>query len=247
MTPLAALIITYNEEDNIKECLESIKWIEEIVIVDSYSSDSTLEICRNYTDEIYQKEFIDISSQRNYGLEQIEADWVLVIDADERVTADLKKEIKQVLANNTEVEGYFIPRKNYFLGKWIKYCGWYPDYTLRLFQTKYRFKGKVHEKVNIDNSTSRLKNDFIHYTYKNLEQYINKINNFTTISAAEMYQKGRKVNPFYVGLRTFFEFFKKYILQKGILLGPQGLLLSILSSYYKFLKYAKLWEKHNNS
>nr|WP_049773901.1 glycosyltransferase family 2 protein [Halanaerobium hydrogeniformans] len=242
MKNLTALVLTYNEEENIEECLKSINWIDKIIVIDSYSDDNTKKISNSFANvEFYQREFDDFASQRNFGLEKVKTDWVFVIDADERVTEELRKEIEN-LADNSMVNGYEIARKNYFLGKWIKYCGWYPDYTLRLFKAKFRYKGLVHESPQINENIERLENDFIHYTYKDLESYIAKMNHYTTLDAEKKYNKGKKIGISYLLFRPFLEFIKKYLLKKGVLLGSQGLILSILSSYYQFLKSIKLWE-----
>lgn len=245
MATIAALLIAYNEEKNIRDCLDSIKWCDEIVVVDSYSEDKTVEISREFTEKVYQREFDNFAAQRNYALEQVKSDWVLVIDADERVTEELKLEIKKVVSSDKPVQGYKIARKNYFLGKWIKYCGWYPDYTLRLFRKKgATYSGQVHEGLNIVGEIPNLKNALIHYTYDNLDHYLEKINHYTTLAADDMYLKGKEKRLSYILLRPVFEFVKKYILKKGFLLGRQGLFLSIISAYYQFLKYIKLWEKN---
>lgn len=250
MTPitstLAALVLTYNEEDNIKDCLESVKWIDEIVVIDSFSKDNTVEICKKYTNKIFQRKFDDFSSQRNYGLEKIESEWVLVVDADERVTPELREEIINELTNQPQFNGYRIPRKNYFLGKWIKYCGWYPDYTLRLFRKSNvaKYYGKVHEGIKIKGNITNLTNDLIHNTYRNLAHYEHKMNQYTTLWAEEKYKEGKRKGFLYIIIRTLLEFIKKFFIKKGFLLGPQGFVLSFLSSYYQFLKYAKLWEKY---
>ena len=244
MHSISALVLTYNEEDYIENCLKSIKWVDEIVVIDSYSDDRTTEIAEKYTDKIYKRKFDNFSSQRNYGLDKMQGDWVLVVDADERITPELQKEILDKIKDNPGI-AYRVPRKNYFLGKWIKYCGWYPDYTLRLFQNKYRYSGRVHENLEINDEIKDLDNPLIHLTYKNLEHYLSKINHYTSLSAEDMYHSGKSTSLFYVIVRPLFEFIEKGIFQKGLLLGGPGILLSILSSYYKFLKYAKLWEKNN--
>ncbi|GAB6099422.1 glycosyltransferase family 2 protein [Halanaerocella petrolearia] len=246
MVSIGVLVLTYNEEDNIEDCLESVSWVDEIVVVDSYSQDDTLELAREYTTKVYQREFDDFASQRNYGLEQIESDWVLVVDADERVTSDLQEEVLNKLST-PQASGYKIPRKNYFLGKWIKYAGWYPDYTLRLFKAAdNRYSGLVHEGLEIEGKIEKLESPFIHYTYRDLDHYLAKINQYTTLDAEKKYQAGKKKGLLYILLRPVVEFIKKYILKKGFLLGSQGLILAILSSYYQFLKYIKLWEKYNS-
>jgi glycosyltransferase involved in cell wall biosynthesis len=242
MEKLTALVLTYNEEDNIKECLESINWIDKIIVVDSFSEDKTKEICLQFDNlEFHEKEFMDFASQRNFALEKVDTEWVFVIDADERATKSLEEEIEKTLAK-ADAEGYKIPRKNYFLGKWIKYCGWYPDYTLRLFKSKYRYQGLVHESPQIKGRITKLKNPFIHYTYKDLESYVDKMNQYTTLDAEKKYKAGKSVDVPYILIRPFLEFIKKYIVKKGFLLGSQGLILSLLSAYYQFLKNIKLWE-----
>lgn len=247
MSSIAALIITQNEEENIRECLESINWCDEIVLVDSYSEDQTVAISREYTEKIYLRKFDDFAAQRNYALEKIESDWVLVIDADERVSGELRREIEEILSDNShDVQAYKISFKNYFLGKWIKYCGWYPDYHLRLFKNNHQLKydGMVHENVKIKGKINQLANPLIHFTYKNLEHYINKMNHYTTLWSEDREKKGKKIGMINVLFRTCLEFIKKYFLKKGVLLGRQGLILSILSSYYIFIRSAKLWEKN---
>jgi len=242
---ISALIITCNEEKNIKDCLDSIKWCDEIVVVDSYSKDKTVEICRQYTEKVFQREFDNFAAQRNYALEKVTGDWVLVVDADERVTKELKDEIKEVISTNNFIQAYKIPRKNYFLGKWIKYCGWYPDYVLRLFRNNgVSYSGLVHELPDIKGQIYHLKNSLIHYTYDNLEHYLQKINQYTSLAAEDMHQKGKDKCLIYILIRPLLEFLKKYIFKKGFLLGRQGLFLSIISSYYQFIKYIKLWEKN---
>ena len=247
MGKLGALVLTYNEADNISECLASLEWVDQLVVVDSYSDDGTKELVKEYTNQVYQREFDDFASQRNFGLSKLSTEWVLVVDADERVTPELQTEIEEVL-ENPQVEGYRIPRKNYFLGKWIKYCGWYPDYTLRLFKSKNNhYSGLVHEGLDLVGKVEELDNTLLHYTYRNLEHYLDKSNHYTTLDAQKKYQAGKQKGLLYILLRPIVEFIKKYFLKKGFLLGAQGLILSVLSSYYQFLKYAKLWEKNKDS
>lgn len=245
MPGIGILVLTYNEENNIRDCLSSVDWADEIVVIDSYSTDNTLEICQEFTEKVYKREFDNFSFQRNYGLDKIESDWVLAVDADERVTVELRDEILEILIAPDKI-AYEIPRKNYFLGKWIKYCGWYPDYTLRLFQNKgVSFSGLVHEGINLEGETEKLNHDLIHYTYDNLYHYLEKINQYTSLSAEDMFHKGKNKGLAYILIRPFVEFIKKYILKKGFLLGKQGLFLSIISAFYQFLRYIKLWEKNN--
>jgi glycosyltransferase involved in cell wall biosynthesis len=246
VSSITALILTYNEEKNIRECLESVEWVNEIIVVDSYSEDMTVKIAGDYTSQIYQRRFDDFSAQRNFGLDKATSEWILVVDADERVTPELKEEIDRHLRSNRgEYTGYRIPRKNYFLGKWIKYCGWYPDYVIRLFKkADNRYSGLVHEAIQIKGRVSKLENAFIHYTYRDLEHYLNKINQYTTLDARGKFQAGKKKSLAYILLRPLLEFIKKYIFKRGFLLGKQGLFLALISAFYQFQKYVKLWELH---
>ena len=245
MAVLGALVLTYNEEENIEDCLESISWVDEVVVVDSYSEDDTLELASKYTDKVFKRKFDDFASQRNFGLDRLESDWVLILDADERITDRLREQIEGIL-EAPGAEGYQVSRKNYFLGRWIKYCGWYPDYTLRLFKLEgNRYDGLVHEGVDIKGEVKKLEEPLIHYTYQGLEEYLDKINHYTTLDAKEKYEKGVEKGLVYFLFRPVVEFIKKYILKQGFRLGRPGFILSILSAYYQFLKYAKLWEKNN--
>lgn len=245
MADLTALVLTYNEEKNIAGCLSSLDWVKNIIIIDSFSTDQTKEICLSYNNvQFYQHEFNNFAEQRNFGLKKLKTDWVLVVDADERVTEALQLEITKTL-KSPAAPAYKIPRKNYFLGKWIKYCGWYPDYSIRLFKSSYHYQGLVHESPIIKEPILALQNDFIHYTYSDLASYLAKINQYTTLDAAKKFARNKKIGPLYLLLRPILEFIKKFILKKGFLLGSQGLILSVLSAYYQFLKAAKLWELNN--
>ena len=241
---IGALVLTYNEEDMIEPCLESIDWVDEIIVVDSYSEDMTVEICRQYTDKIFKREFDNFSNQRNYGLEKLESEWVLILDADERITDKLQKEIIDITSQkkyNNEV--YKIPRKSYFLGKWIKHCGWYPDYTVRLFLNRpdHRYQNLVHEKLNFSGEAGKVENPLIHRTYESLGEFAEKMNHYTELAGQE--DEGMPI--ILVFLRPILEFIKKFILQRGFLSGKEGLILSMMLSYYSFLKYAKKWESQN--
>lgn len=247
MLGLSVAIITNNEEEEIKDCLECVKWADEIVVVDSYSTDNTLGICRQYTDKVFQNEWSGFSNQKNYAVDLTKNPWVLILDADERVSEGLRKEIKEILDKDPEVDGYFIPRKSYFLGRWIRYGGWYPDYSIRLFRKdKGRFEQReVHESVRINGKAGRLRNPLEHYTYRSLSEYLQRMDRYSTLAAREMARRGRRAGPVNILFRPFFTFFRMYILQLGFRDGIYGLLLSILYSYYTLSKYAKLWEINN--
>lgn len=244
---LSVAIITYNEEENIKDCLESVKWADEIVVVDSFSTDRTVEICRQYTDKIFQNEWEGFSNQKNYAIRLTANPWVLVIDADERVSEALRKEIKDILAKGNACDGYFVPRKSYFMGRWIRHAGWYPDYSIRLFRKdKGRFEPReVHESLRIDGKTGRLENPLTHYTYRSISEFIDRTNRYSTLAAREMVKEGRRAGIVNILFRPAFTFLRMYILQQGFRDGIYGFLLSVLYSCYTLSKYAKLWEIKN--
>lgn len=244
MSRLSVAIITYNEEEEIRDCLESVKWADEIVVVDSFSTDKTLDICRQYTNKVFQHEWSGYSNQKNYAINVTTNPWILILDADERVSERLTKEIKEILDKDLGVDGYYIPRKSYFLGRWIRYGGWYPDYSIRLFRKdKGRFEQReVHESVRINGKTAKLKNHLEHYTYRNLSEYIQRMDRYSTLAAMEMIGEGRRSGPRNILFRPILTFFRMYILKQGFREGIYGLLISVLYSYYTFLKYAKLWE-----
>jgi len=242
---LSVFIITHNEEKNIKACLESIKWADEIVVVDNDSNDNTIKICKEYTDRIFQEEWKGYAKQKQSALDKTTGEWVLNLDADERLTPELRLEIENTLAYKERLkDGYLIPFKSYFGGKWIKHGGWYPDYHLRLFRReKGRFGNEeVHEGVKIEGSIGYLKNPINHYTYNSISDFIKRMDLYTSLFAEDRYKKGKKAKWEQLIFRPPFTFFKMFFLQRGMLDGYYGFLLAILYSYYTFLKYAKLRE-----
>lgn len=244
--PVSVAIITRNEERKILEALESVRDFEEIVVVDSFSDDKTVEICRKYTDRVFQAEWKGFSEQKSLAISKTTLDWVLVIDADERVTEKLKREISEKIKEHT-ISGYYIPRKNYFLGRWIKYCGWWPDYTLRLFQRKsWAMENRlVHEKITVNGKTDYLKEPLLHFTYDSIEEFIEKMQRYSTLSALEFMRENPSKLKLLLKLLTSppFTFIKMFVLRKGFLEGQRGFILSSLYSFHSFLKYAKAWER----
>jgi len=245
MSKLSVTIITYNEEENIKHCLESVKWSDEIVIVDSFSSDKTVEIAREFTPKVFQNKWTNFSEQKNLALEKASNEWVLSVDADERATAKLKEEILTIL--NSEFQsfnGYYIPRRNHYLGRWIRHCGWYPDYKLRLFRKeKGRFNERtVHESVVLEGRKGYLKSYLNHYSYKNLSDHLGRIDKFSTLSAEQMFRDGKRARFFDLLFLPLTRFIKMYLIKRGYLDGIYGLIVSVMGSFYVFTKYLKLWE-----
>lgn len=247
MANLSVIIIAYNEEDNIGECLGSVKWANKIVIVDAYSTDKTVEICRQYTDKIFQHEWTNFGRQKNLALEKASNDWILNMDADERISHALADRIKVLLKENNPDDGYYMPRKNYFLGKWLRHGGCYPDYQLRLFSKSIgKFKQKkVHEGIEGCKRVSYLREPIEHFSYRTLSDYFEKFNQYTTLSAQQKFEGGKKVTKWFPFFRLPFEFIANYIIKRGYKDRFYGLLYSVLSSFHVFVKYVKLWELHH--
>lgn len=243
MQKISVIIITLNEEENIRACLESVKWADEILVSDSGSADKTVQICNEYGAKVYIDEWHGFGKQKNLIAGRAKNNWILNVDADERIIIDLKKEIELAL-NSDGCEGYNIPRKNFFGDKWIRHCGWHPDYNLRLYRKdKGQFNERaVHEAVQINGKTGCLKSPLEHYTYKNISDYLKRMDRYSTLAAEEMMKKGRTSGFLDLTLRPCAAFLKMFLLKKGFMDGYAGLVLSGLYSSYTFSKYAKLWE-----
>lgn len=242
--PVSVAIITKNEESNIGDALESVRDFDDIVVVDAFSDDRTVGICRNYTDRIYQHEWPGFSRQKQRAVDYARNEWVLILDADERVTPELKTEMISGIAGGL-YHGFHIPRKNFFLGKWIRHSGWWPDYTLRLFRkdTAYVEPREVHEKVIVSGAAGRLKSPLIHYTYRTLGDYMEKMESYTTLSVEEILRQKGRPSPLSLLVNPLAAFVKMYFLRQGFRDGIRGLMLAVLYAFQAFLKYAKALEK----
>ena len=241
---LSVTLITFNEEKRVRAALESVKWADEIVVIDSFSTDQTVAICREYTPKVYQIAWRGYVAQKNIATEHAAHDWILNIDADEVVSAELAVEIQQTLAAPACV-GYFMPRRTYYLGDWIRHCGWYPDAKLRLFDKRAgKWVGQaLHEKAQVNGATAHLRRDLYHYTYEDITDHLKTINNFTSIAAS---QKTGSVSGAGILLRTVAAFLKKYLLKQGFRDGTRGVIVCLLSAFTVAVKYAKLWERNND-
>jgi len=241
MERLSVIIITYNEEKNLARCLGSLTFADEIIIVDSHSTDKTKEIAQKYTDKIWEVNWEGFGKTKELARQKTSNAWVFSIDADEEVTPKLKEEILQVVQNNFYA-GYFLPRQSLFLGKWMGHSGWYPDYVLRLFRKEAgQFdKALVHEQAQVKGEIGYLKNPLRHYTYPNLKHYFKKLKRYTTLASQELHQKGIRAYPWDLIFRPPATFFKMYLLKLGFLDGWQGMVLAVLSSYQVLVKYLKL-------
>jgi len=244
MPRLSVTVIALNEEANIVPCLESVRFADEIVVVDSGSTDRTRELARNFTDRIFTTEWRGFAGTKNFALEQASGEWVFSLDTDERVPAALQEEIMQVVQANGPLAGYKIPRKNYFGGRWIRHLGWYPDYTLRLFRRdKGRFREReVHEEVEVAGPVGVLPTPLDHYSYNNLTEYAARQERYARLAAQEMAKGGRRPRPGELMWRPFLTFLNLFFLKKGFLEGSLGMALALEGSRYNFLKYHYLRE-----
>jgi glycosyltransferase involved in cell wall biosynthesis len=245
---LSVSIITFNEEKNIRACIESVLNIaDEIIVVDSYSKDRTAEICRSFSKvKFIENRFSGHVEQKNFAMEQITNDFILSLDADERLSEKLREEILLWKKQETPIEGGFsMPRLNNYCGKWIRHSGWYPDRKIRLWNKKKGIWGgdNPHDKVIMhsgDCMIGKMKGDILHYTTENLKTHIEQVNKFSEIAAQQLLNKNKNKSEY---LKIFFNppftFFKKYFFQFGFLDGFYGFTIAIISAHAKFLKYAK--------
>ncbi|HWT83666.1 MAG TPA: glycosyltransferase family 2 protein [Candidatus Methylomirabilis sp.] len=243
-SPISIVIITRNEERNIRACLESVKWADEVVICDSGSVDRTLAIAAEYGARTFQDEWRGFAGHKNLAVERARHPWVLVLDADERVTPALQQQIEAVLADPTAPDGYLISRRNYFLGRWMRGCGWSPDETIRLFRRgRGRFGERaVHEAVAVDGRVGRLAEPLEHFTYDSVSGFLQRMDRYSTLAAEELQRAGRSAHWWDVAGRPAWTLFRMWLLQGGWREGWRGLVLSGLYGCYTFAKYAKLWE-----
>jgi len=241
---ITAVIITKNEEVNIKRCLTSIQWVDEIVVVDSYSTDKTVDICKQFDCNIILTEWLGFGPTKKLAMEYASYNWILSIDSDEQVTEELKNRITMLL-ENPQAAGYRIKRKSFYLGKIINYCGWNHDYPLRLFNKNYgNFNDKpIHESVVISGAVKKIEEPMLHYTYPTVQSHILKMDNYAKLGAERAFSKGKSATINGALVRGILKFIKMYFLQTGLLDGKHGFILALNSAFGTYLKYLKLWEK----
>jgi len=247
---VSVIVITKNESSNIEECLRSASFSDDIVVVDAESSDDTVAKATALGARVIVKPWEGYAAAKQFALEQTNHDWVLWLDADERVMPELAREIPAVVAAAPVHAAFTVARRAYFLGRWIRHSGWYPGRVARLFDKRHaRFNdAAVHEGLEIDGSIGALRHDLLHFTDPNIYHYLSKFNRYTTLATDGLEKKGKRFSITDLLIRPWWLFVRMYILRRGFMDGMQGLLLAMLSSAYVFTKYAKLWERtiHRN-
>jgi glycosyltransferase involved in cell wall biosynthesis len=243
--PISGCVITYNEEKNIEACLESLWFCDEIVVVDSFSTDRTLEICQRYTPRIFHNPYRGNISQKNFALSKTKHEWVLSLDADERVSPELREEIRRLFAAGFDgCSGYSFKRRARYLGKWINHCGWYPDHKLRLFKKNgARFGGvEPHDTVVIRKKVGRLAGDLHHFTCATVSEHLQKIDRYSSMAVARLRSCSYARAAFLMILSPLAKFLEMFFFKGGFLDGAHGFIVCLMSSFSRFLRYAKVIE-----
>lgn len=246
---IAVVIITHNEEKRIEAALKSVTDIaSEIVVVDSYSTDETVKIAKKYTDHVILREWTNFADQKNFGNAETTSPWILSLDADERVSEELREEILQLKSSEQECSAFSMPRRAFYLGRWIRHSGWYPDRKIRLFRKeKARWEGEyVHEALVVAGEVRKLHGDLHHFTYDNIRDHIERINTFSDLGAHKLYAQKKKCRWYQLAINPSLLFLKSYFWRGGFLDGFAGFVISVLHGYSIFIRYAKLkeiWKK----
>jgi (heptosyl)LPS beta-1,4-glucosyltransferase len=244
---ISAKINVFNEEDNIAECCEGLSWADEIVIVDSNSTDRTLEIARRYTDRIFNREFKGYKDKHQYSDSQTTGDWIFWIDADERVTPELRSSIEGLRKRDSAdlPEGFRIARRTHYLGRWILHSGWYPDYQMRLYRKSASYWDGIapHETARVRGRVETLPGELLHFTRRDLSEHHRVLDEYTTLAAEALERDGRKVGTADLFVLPISAFTRSYVVKQGFRDGVQGLIIAIFTAYSVFLKYAKVWER----
>ena len=246
MKKISAVLITYNESDKIERALRSLEPVsDEIVVVDSFSSDSTPELCRRYTDRIIQRSWPGYRQQKQFAAERASHEWILSLDGDEALSSELAHEILEWKKSpDSRDDGYYFPRKAFFMGRWIAHTTWYPDRQLRLFRKNSGGwqGGRIHESVQVTGSVGRFKGEIHHYTYASFSEYLEQLDRFSTLAAEEQWERGRRARWWDFVLHPPVVFLKNYLLRLGFLDGWPGLAVSFMAGTSTLFKYMKLRE-----
>jgi glycosyltransferase involved in cell wall biosynthesis len=243
LSRISCIIITHNESGNIRRCLEGVGWTDEIILIDSFSTDDTKKIASEFTDRIFDLKWEGFGRAKEFARSRASGEWILSVDADEVVSEKLRDEIQKTAALDDPLDGYFLPRRSNFLGRWIMGGGWYPDWVLRLFKkSKGSFTDRlVHEEVRVSGKTGYLTNDLLHYTDPDFDHYLRKLNRYTSLDALQLRREERRAKLWDIALRPPATFVKMYLFKRGFLDGVPGLILAVSSAFHVFSKYVKLW------
>lgn len=246
---ISALAITLNEEENIETYLERLSFADEIIIVDSFSTDRTAELASKFPKtRVVKRVFDNFSAQKNYAISLAKNDWVTFFDLDEEVTESLKEEIIKTVSAPDKI-AYFVKREYHFMGRKIRYSGFQTDYVIRLFNKNYcKYNSNlVHELIVPDGPTGKLKNTSPHYTYKSLDHYTSKLHQYSELQAKMLFEKGKKPTLYHFLFRPFYRFWHQYLIRLGILDGKEGFVLAYISAFAVFKRYVNLWQLRSNA
>ncbi len=244
MQPVSATIITLNEEHSIAEALESVAWADEIIVVDSGSEDRTLDLCRGFTERIFHRDWSGFVDQKNHAVGKASNDWILSLDADERISPELRREIQEKRDSGFRKSGYRIPRRARFMGRWILHGDWYPDYQVRLFdRRKGEWRGgRVHESVTVEGTIGEMQAEILHFTYRDFSEYLRKLETYSSLAAMDYSERGRKAASWMLLAKPLGVFLKAYLAKGGFRDGAAGFTVAVMGAVSVFFKYAKLYE-----
>jgi glycosyltransferase involved in cell wall biosynthesis len=241
---LSVTVITRNEAADLAAALQSVVWADEIVVVDSESTDDTVAIARQFTNRVVVRPWGGYVAQKNFAASLAAHEWILSLDADERVTTELAGEIRELLDGEPAHDAFRMPRVTWHLGRWVRSTDWYPDYQVRLYKrSAARWTGRhVHETVNADGAIGQLNGELQHFAYKDIADHLETIDRYTTYAARQMHEDGRHAGLVRLAAHPPLAFLRNYVAKGGFREGTPGLVISAMNAYYVFLKLAKLWE-----
>ncbi len=242
--PISVTIRTFNEEKNVRECLESVTWADEIVVVDSESTDATVDIARKYTDRVVIQKWLGHIGQSQFATDQTKNLWVLHLDADERISPALRDEILALDLAHSDCDAYEMPRRHFFMQQWINHSGWYPDHKIRLFRKDRCTWGGYapHDELKVRGPKKKLRCDIIHYIYSDITHFASTKNSYSSLTAADHFKNGRKARIIDFTLRPLYAFLYRYFVRLGVADGIAGFTISVMESHAVFMKYIKLYE-----
>ena len=249
MSKISVVVIARNEEDNIGDCLRSASWADEIIVVDDRSTDRTVQVAESLATKVFSRATDNEGSQRNWAYDQARGPWVLSLDADERVSRELGEEIRQVIAANERFNGYAVPIRTYIGRRWIRYGGWYPAGKLRLFRKdKFRYEeAEVHPRIILQGESRLLRNDIVHYGYRDIHHFLAALNSQTTKESQKWFREKRKVGYCKILRKIIDRFLKRFVLKKGFKDGFMGVFIAAADSLYQYYSFAKYWEMKKNT